>query len=587
MKNQESALNRPSARSFYADRLRHCRLLQAKGHQLTDAAIEARLLVSRACGVDAIGPLFNDLPVDRHDRARQITANVLANKDETTEPTCAMLRHACPTICGSCALFGVNRPSDLLAEDSVITEGLYRCRGVDRFLDSPPPPRDWLCADMITRRTVGGIFAAGGVGKSFFALHLAVALATGKQWGPFRPTRANKVVYLAGEDSEQILWERLRSMVGSFPGTADNAGQTDLSGVRRNLEPVDLCGVADKALVVYGPNGNPTTSKTYEKLRASLAAQPAEVLIIDTLSRFYALDENSNPHAAFWIDTLEGLARDFNLTVLFIHHENKAQAVSGDLKNSKGRGASAFFDNSRFALTMAKMDEQTATDFDVNPLDFIRVANTKNSYGREWPSVENFRRNGDGTLSHVNLHLGRRDRQVDTMLELIAEAPGGVSQRDIERAVGAGKRVASELKTAFPKISIRREIPLIIAKAIEAGVLEVRREVIGKTKRDSLMVVDRLAGTPDKRSPDNPGQNCLSGAKSAPAAEKNAGQTIDGQTPCPASILSGANSLFKPVSDEKMNAGQGRPPKGGTKTCPSFFPPSGLGASNSVVHAPV
>ena len=64
----------------------------------------------------------------------------------------------------------------------------WQTAGVGRFLDHEPPERLFLFDDLIPRRTVGGIFAAGGVGKSFLLIQFALALATGRSFGPFRPT---------------------------------------------------------------------------------------------------------------------------------------------------------------------------------------------------------------------------------------------------------------------------------------------------------------------------------------------------------------------------------------------------------------
>jgi predicted ATP-dependent serine protease len=80
----------------------------------------------------------------------------------------------------------------------------WQTAGVGRFLDQDPPERLFLFDGLIPRRTVGGIFAAGGVGKSFLLIQLALALAT-KIIRAFQPTDRFRTLYIGAEDSEEEL----------------------------------------------------------------------------------------------------------------------------------------------------------------------------------------------------------------------------------------------------------------------------------------------------------------------------------------------------------------------------------------------
>nr|WP_081458358.1 AAA family ATPase [Helicobacter felis] len=83
-----------------------------------------------------------------------------------------------------------------------------------------------------------------------------------------------------------------------------------------------------------------------------------KLVILDTLSRFHALDENSNKEMTLLVGLLGDLARSANVGILMIHHSSKIGAMNYKNESASARGASALVDNVRYHLTMSSVTLQ-------------------------------------------------------------------------------------------------------------------------------------------------------------------------------------------------------------------------------------
>jgi len=130
---------------------------------------------------------------------------------------------------------------------------------------------------LILRGIVYGLFATGGTGKSYFLLQLITCLATGHSFGPFKPTRSNKVLYLGAEDPEWELHRRIHLI-------AENQGLLCSRELADNLAVYPVAGKIGPLLMMDG-KGNPTTSEYYTWLQESIVnLKGIEVLVLDPMS---------------------------------------------------------------------------------------------------------------------------------------------------------------------------------------------------------------------------------------------------------------------------------------------------------------
>ena len=159
----------------------------------------------------------------------------------------------------------------------------------------------WAVRDLIPE---GAIILAGKpkLGKSFLALHIALAVGLGERVLDALPTIEGDVLYLALEDNERRLQRRIRQMLGRVaPSRVDFACQ---------------CPRLDQGGLVV--------------IRKWLLSHPgARLVVIDTLAK--VRPPRSQGRGIYDDDyacvaSLKTLADEFRVAVLIVHHERKAQA---------------------------------------------------------------------------------------------------------------------------------------------------------------------------------------------------------------------------------------------------------------------
>jgi hypothetical protein len=148
------------------------------------------------------------------------------------------------------------------------------------------------------------------VGKSTFAYALAMAVARGNSFLD-GSTQAGGVLILAVEEHRRDVKLRL-ALFGMLP-----------------KDPIHVHAAA--------LDSSPATLAT---IRAYIMAHKITLVILDTLSRFWKIeDENSNAQVMARLSPLLDLARETDVALLLVHHERKAGGEEG----RSIRGGSALF----------------------------------------------------------------------------------------------------------------------------------------------------------------------------------------------------------------------------------------------------
>lgn len=157
---------------------------------------------------------------------------------------------------------------------------------------------------------VGGLTVLWGEpkhGKSFVALSMAVAVATGKPWFG-NPVQAGPVVYVVAEGGWTAFANRLMALCDhSGLGVEELAGQ--------------LIAV-DHALDMGKPF----------QFEAQLAAwdeiQP-RLVVVDTLSRCMSGDENKQEAMQGFVASTGAITSRYGASVLVVHHSNREGTIRG------------------------------------------------------------------------------------------------------------------------------------------------------------------------------------------------------------------------------------------------------------------
>ena len=177
--------------------------------------------------------------------------------------------------------------------------------GVGEFLDLDIPAQPSLLAPWLPAKGLTMVFSDRGVGKTYFGLGVAYAVATGGEFLRWSAEAPHKVVYVDGEMPAETLQERLRGIIGSNESI-------DLNNLFRLATP-DLQAAAMPDLA----------TKEGQAMVEELL-DGTKLLILDNLSCLCR--QGIENDAESWLPMQTWLLdlRRRGISVLVIHHANKS-----------------------------------------------------------------------------------------------------------------------------------------------------------------------------------------------------------------------------------------------------------------------
>jgi len=168
--------------------------------------------------------------------------------------------------------------------------------------DSPA----WLVDNLWAEQAVGFIGGTPNSGKTWLALELAVAVASGLPClGRFPVRQRGHVLMYAAEDSAETIKHRTA-------GIAKARGVDDFERLAIGL-------ITEPCLRLDHTEHQQRLAATLERLKPKL-------LVLDPLVRLHHSDENSAGDIAFLLDGLRQLQRRHAVAVVLVHHVRKATA---------------------------------------------------------------------------------------------------------------------------------------------------------------------------------------------------------------------------------------------------------------------
>ena len=327
-----------------------------------------------------------------------------------------------PRVCDSC----LQRREDA---DRPVAKGLDLSRAeVGSLIDSEPPARDWIVANIIALGIVGILAAAGGVGKSMAKLLLAVAACVGLPWFGMPVVRTGSVLVFSAEDDRDEIHRRLHSVLRFYRNAnPERAAQID-ELVRERLHIFDRVG-ADNRLTVKR-DGLVGRTELVEQIIATAKALPGLVLIVlDPLSRFDGGDPNDNSDGTRLIECAEHIRKATGATVLLSHHVAKTSLGNPESGQEAVRGASGLVDGARWVGLLQSLRQSDAKKYGIEASEagnFVRFTAPKANYARPWPGIWLTREAGGvlvpTELEEVKSDTSRQrgeDRYEETMPKLL------------------------------------------------------------------------------------------------------------------------------------------------------------------------
>ena len=287
-------------------------------------------------------------------------------------------------------------------------------------------------------------------------------MASGDSWGPFSTPKKLNTLYLSGEDDGDDLDRRVWPIGnGVFP------------------EGFQVASVVGKVgpLMEFGPNGNPQVTKWRGWLKETiLAHEGLDVLVLDPLSKFYGLNENSNENANAFIRILQTLSIETGgINIIYIHHANKQSISEVGIGKTTGRGASAFRDGVRFEMTLKDIDAADAKRFGIegNLRSYFKMDATKTNYSGEISAPVFFMKNQDtGVPEYVDLKTSRLHEVSETFYDAYFEHARAEKRRDLLK--GLPRDLFEKIKNRNPNFKIKNDMPLVLSYLLNEGALTGR-----------------------------------------------------------------------------------------------------------------
>lgn len=280
------------------------------------------------------------------------------------------------------------------------------------LLATLPPKRAWVIQDFLPSKIVAAVIAAGGTGKSYLAMHIAVCVASGTPlFGRYQPRSAAKVVFISGEDDQHELQRRLHKVVAGLSPQARSL-------VNQNLHFIDLAD-SFELFTERNSKGEMEITKIPGLICDQIISQigsDISLVINDPVARFRGGDENFAADATRYVQALQQIRDKLNTSVLCLHHVNKGGGTGVNQNNA--RGSSAFIDGVRLVFQLNVLLESERKSYG-NPLalpPLLTLQSVKSNYGKPTEPMILARRD-DGSLELFDVVA--QDHQKNELLKEI------------------------------------------------------------------------------------------------------------------------------------------------------------------------
>ena len=220
-------------------------------------------------------------------------------------------------------------------------------------LGEPPREPDWIAADRLARGWLVLLGAKPGVGKTWIAEDLAIAVATGRPWLEHDVT-CGRVLVIDAENGDELALERLRQLGGTVDGLGDRLHYV--------TETVAF-----------------PTDDDVARLRATLDQHKPDLVILDTLASAAPSAERDTESAAAFYSAVWHLIRDRGAAlVILVHLRKSMQGAGKDDQLDAFRGAGHLVGAAHRAWTL----EPVAVDKPVFLLHDVKARR-----GRKLPTI--------------------------------------------------------------------------------------------------------------------------------------------------------------------------------------------------------
>jgi len=162
------------------------------------------------------------------------------------------------------------------------------------------PDTDIIEGGVIVESGITFVSGAPKVGKTTLTTDLCFHLAFRDYWLGLR-IKTKKVLYMYGEGGANKMIQRLKALGEQYSD----------------------CDNLDNFIFAYSSRLNLGDTDSLQVLLPKLASLQIEIMVVDPLSHFHSLDENSSRDMTQLMKNIRIIIDELNVSVIIIHHDTK------------------------------------------------------------------------------------------------------------------------------------------------------------------------------------------------------------------------------------------------------------------------
>lgn len=225
-------------------------------------------------------------------------------------------KKAVPSATDSTAFLNTKTNSQIVTQNTNNSESLkstIRPVSIAEFIKMDFPPRENLLGNWLPMQGLVMVYAPRGIGKTFFALNVAYAIASGGGFLCWKSPKAHKVLYIDGEMPAQTMQDRLMGVTVSHEKEAQ-----------------------EDALFIITPDLLPHAMPDLSTVEGQEAIEPSlvdvKLIVIDNISTLCRSGRENDSEGWILVQEWALRQRSAGRSVLFVHHAGKGGNQRGTSK---------------------------------------------------------------------------------------------------------------------------------------------------------------------------------------------------------------------------------------------------------------
>ena len=196
----------------------------------------------------------------------------------------------------------------------IVTKSKHKLIALNDFSNMQLPKRALMLAPWLTEGSINMVFADRGIGKTFFCLSCAVALANGESFLSYRAAKPLPVLYLDGEMQAAAMQERLNLLTQG----------------KRTKQPLSIFTPDCQDLTDHIPDIGDSMGRS--EINELIESVSPKVVFIDNISTFIRTGNENEGDSWAPVQEWAVQLRKKGIAVVFIHHANKEGKQRGSHK---------------------------------------------------------------------------------------------------------------------------------------------------------------------------------------------------------------------------------------------------------------